>query len=224
MLVVLGSRLDPSARALVAHWSSADAALLSAEDLCRPGWVHRPMAPLCGTAVVDGRRVPVGHIDAVLVRRPAVLAEELTSIHEDDRDYVAAEINAFLVAWLSGLDCAVVNRPSPRSLDGPGWSVHHWRAAAMRVGLVWGRGNGDSRDVVVCAGECVGAASDAEVRGVRRLAAAAGVDVLGVRIGRDGVTAASTLPPLEGEARDLVLAHLLRRVRCRIGSATGRCS
>jgi hypothetical protein len=165
--------------------------------------------------------VPVSRIDGVLVRRPAVLAEELTSIHADDRDYAAAEINAFLVAWLSALDCPVVNRPSPRSLDGPGWSVHHWRAAATRAGLVWGHGEGDSRHVLACAGECVGASSDAEARGIRRLAAAAGVDLLGVRMGRDGITAVSTLPPLQGEARGLVLAHLQRLRRCTVGSRTG---
>src|SRR5581483_2527617 len=101
VLAVLASRLDPAARDLVAAWSSADAALLSAEDLSSEGWFFRLGEAAGGRAVVDGRRVAVRDLRAVLTRRPAVVAEELAWIDPGDRDYVAAEANAFLVAWLA---------------------------------------------------------------------------------------------------------------------------
>ena len=69
-------------------------------------------------------------LQAVLTCRPAVLAEELGRIAADDRSYVAAELNAFLVAWLSALPSRVVNRPTPRSLCGPAWNRVQWQAAA----------------------------------------------------------------------------------------------
>src|SRR5664279_42730 len=99
MIAVLASRLDPEARALVAAWSAEGAALLSAEDLGSPGWVFDPRDPGAGTAVVAGQPVPVAALRAVLTRRPAVVAEELARIAPADRPYVAAETNAFLVAW-----------------------------------------------------------------------------------------------------------------------------
>jgi len=46
VIVVVGSALDSAARELVQAWSSADALLLSAEDLCSAGWVFSPLSVL----------------------------------------------------------------------------------------------------------------------------------------------------------------------------------
>ena len=137
MIAVLASQFDPEARALVVAWSNAGAALLSAEDLCSPGWIFHLNDPSGGMAVVGGKRVKVSELRAVLTRRPAVVAEELGRINSADRPYVAAETNAFLVAWLSALPCRVVNRPRPSSLCGPAWDALHWHAAATKAGLAW---------------------------------------------------------------------------------------
>jgi len=209
VVVVIASRLDPRARELVAHWSSAKAALLSAEDLCSAGWTFSLSDPAAGTAVVAGRRVRVAEIRGVVTRRPAVLAEELDRIEAEDREYVAAEINAFLVAWLTALPCRVFNRPTPRSLTGPGWTRLHWAAAAARAGVPWGAA-ADGHDVIVCGTTCVGARSSAESDRALALARAAAVDLLGVRIAEGNIRAATTQPSLDDEAvRSLVLARLL---------------
>jgi hypothetical protein len=210
VLAVLGSSLDRSATALVEAWSTTGAKLLSAEDLSRAGWAFRVAAPGRGAAVVDGERVPVSQIRAVVTRRPAVLAEELAAIEPADRAYLAAEMNAFLVAWLSALPCPVLNRPTPRSLSGPAWTALHWAAAAAEVGVHWvAEPVGPTHDVVVCGSACLDARSAGETAAARALAQRAGVELLGVRFCTAGVCAATTIPPLDThDIRAAVLDHL----------------
>jgi hypothetical protein len=198
MIAVLASRLDPEARALVDARSAAEAALLSAEDLGSPGWIFSPGDPADGMAVVEGRRVRTAVLRGVLTRRPAVVAAELVRIHPEDRSYVAAEMNAFLVAWLNALPCPVVNRPTPTSLCGPAWARIHWRAAAARAGIPWAEGAsaGDAETVVVC-GERVLFAPDTSVAAAARaLAREAGVSLLAVRVRQGAVSGASVAPDL----------------------------
>ena len=146
--------------------------------------------------------------------RPAVIPEELPWIDVADRSYVAAEINAFLVAWLASLPCPVVNRPTPRSLCGPGWDRLHWKAAAARVGAPWYSPRDertseiDDHLVVVCGHACVGAHSRSERRFARALAEAAGVDLLGVRFVGGCVASASPMPDIcDPAVQAAVLAH-----------------
>jgi hypothetical protein len=210
VLAVLASRLDPAAHALVDAWSSAGAALLSAEDLGSLGWSYHLADPGAGSLVIEGQRVAARKLRAVITRRPAVVAEELDWIEASDRGYVAAEMNAFLVAWLTALPCPVLNRPSPRSLTGPAWGPIQWAAAAAQVGVAWSsERNNDMHDVVVCAGDCVGARSAGEEVAARALAEAAGVELLGVRFSASGACAATPMPSLDDEA---ARAGVLRRV------------
>lgn len=211
MLAVLASALDPAARDLVAAWAPAGAALISAQDLSSNGWSFRLADPQSGTAVVEGRCVPVRDLDGLLTRRPAVVAEELAWIDPADRPYVAAEMNAFLVAWLDALPCPVLNRPTPRALTGPAWGPLHWAAAAARAEVDWvSDWDGPTHDVVVCKGTAVGGASRAQAAAARALAEAAGVELLGVRFCERGACAATTSPSLDAEdVRATVLDRLL---------------
>jgi hypothetical protein len=215
VLAILASRLDVAARDLVSAWSTAGAALVSAEDLSSEGWAFRVADPGGGTAVVDGRRVNVRELRAVVTRRPAVVAEELAWIDADDRAYVAAEANAFLVAWLDALPCKVVNRPTPTSLCGPAWEPVHWGAAAARAGVSWTvESSGESHDVVVIGDRCLGARSTVEERDARALAQAAGVELLGVQFCEQGAHAATARPSLDDESvRASLLDHLLAERR-----------
>lgn len=213
MIAVLASRLDPEATALVAAWSAAGAALLSAEDLCSPGWVFDPGDPAAGTAVVAGRAVPVEALRAVVTRRPAVVAEELGRIAAPDRTYVAAELNAFLVAWLHALPCRVVNRPTTRSLCGPAWNRVQWHAATASVGLIWTDEPPADRDaergMTVCGDAVLFAPDAAAAEGARRLARHAGVALLGVQMNRGAVCGVSIAPHLKHpDVQDTLLQHL----------------
>jgi hypothetical protein len=136
MLVVLAYAHDAGARALVQHWRAdgEDAALLTCADLSRPGWRYMGGAAP-GQAVIDGHPIATRDIRAVITRIPAVAEAELVNLHEDDRKYAAAEMQAFLLAWLMSLECPVLNRPTPSNLGGPLGSTAQWVRRARRLGL-----------------------------------------------------------------------------------------
>ena len=77
--------------------------------------------------VVDGRIVRCQKIAGVLTRLPYVYEREVHHIALDDRQYVAAEMGAFLTAWLASLACPILNRPmlvTCRGLAGDPSPVH----------------------------------------------------------------------------------------------------
>jgi len=207
----VASRHDRVAQAVVRAWSRQGAALLGAEDLLAPGWVVRPGHGERDVAVVAGERVPVRRIRAVLTRRPAVVVEELGAIRSEDRAYVAAEINAFLVAWLSGLPCRVFNRPTPTSLCGPGWTTLQWQAAAARAGLPFEPApTTPTRTLVVCGSQVLGTRSPSWRARALALAREAGVDLLELHLRRGRLVQAAVCPDLSAAgARAAVLEALL---------------
>jgi len=137
MLVVLAYRYDSAAHALVQRWRAAgeQAVLLTCADLARPGWRYVAGNPAAGFADIDGQVIATSAIRAVVTRMPAVGETELGHVHEEDRSYAAAEIQAFLLAWLSSLECPVLNHPSPSNLGGPWWSLAQWVQRARHLGL-----------------------------------------------------------------------------------------
>jgi hypothetical protein len=185
--------------------------LISALDLCTRGWVFHADSGDDGSFVAAGVRRPTAVLSGVLVRRPAVAAEELRWIAAEDRQYVAAEINAFLVAWLAALPCRVLNRPTARSLSGPGWSQTYWRVAAARAGIEWSdRGGPDGiQELVICGNSYHGMASKRQRDAAIKLSTASNANLLGVRFAGDAVTAVTLQPRLaEQGVRDIVFAHL----------------
>ena len=216
MIAVLGSELDAAARGLVEAWSAEDAVLISARDLCTCGWKFHATCADGGTFVAGGVRRQVAHLRGAIVRRPAVAAEELPWIADDDRHYVAAEINAFLVAWLSALRCPVLNRPTATALCGPAWSQTAWHLEAARAGVKWSSGGDFAAldEMVYCAGLCHGATRPARKRAAARLSAMSGAQLLGVRFSGDAVAAVTLQPALtDPGARDIVLAHFRATVQ-----------
>jgi hypothetical protein len=107
MIVVVGSRHDAVALALVSRWPGA--ALCSAEDLVQPGWVWPHREPVSRTWLVDGRLVRDEEVTGVFTRRSAVYAEEFATIHPEDRAFLAAENHAFLAFVLATTSARVVN-------------------------------------------------------------------------------------------------------------------
>jgi hypothetical protein len=210
LIAVVGSELDQAACDLVDAWSAAGAVLLSAEDLCTSGWVFHATSNGEGSFVAGGIRRQNDELYGVVVRRPGVAPEELRWIATEDRQYVAAEINAFLVAWLSALPCAVLNRPTATSLCGPGWSQMYWKVAAARFGVPWSDAVPAAiKEIVFCRAVQDGAVNGRQADFCQRLSAASGADLLGVQFVGDAVAAVTLQPRLvEQGARDLVLAHL----------------
>lgn len=239
MIVILASRWDPQAAALAQQWKKHQAAVLSCEDLSTQGWKFLVERPLESVAVVDGKPVPIHEIRGVLTRRPQVFESELLHLAAEDRAYAAAEMNAFLVAWLASLPCPVLNPPTAISLSGPGWPTAQWTAVAARAGFqvnahqVWGgaappdRGQSNAEEtkrLVVVGKQCFGAPSTGVVERATALAVAAGAPLLEIRFQMRGAAAvfhsATPFPPLtEPLVVEAVLKELLDR-KARQGSGT----
>ncbi len=99
------------------------------------GWSYRvghageSVVPLAGT------RVRGSDLRGVVCRLAHVDERDLPHIASEHREYVAAEMHAFLLSWLTELDCPVVNRPSASTLNGPAWRPEQWVAAAAAQGI-----------------------------------------------------------------------------------------
>jgi hypothetical protein len=193
-LVVLASRHDQTVGGLVAGWDD-EASILTSRDLCAEGWWHCPHGEL-GESVIGGRLSRADQIDGVLSRLPSVAPSELGEIHPGDRPYVAAEMTAFLSAWLSGLRCPVLNRPTAQSLMGPYWRTEKWVLTAAKLGIpvVTARRSvpapmddapadllASSTEVSVVGQRCLGDADPSLRQWTTALAAEAGVGLLRAR-------------------------------------------
>lgn len=147
MLVVVASRHDKAAEALVTNWAAHGhgVSLLTPEDLSVVGWRHylssidgeagEENSSSFSSAVVGGVASALDQITGVLTRLPSIFEQELLHIVPEDRAYIATEMNAFLIAWLSSLKCPVLNRPTPTYLLGPAWRPEQWVYAAAQLGI-----------------------------------------------------------------------------------------
>jgi hypothetical protein len=244
VFVVLASRDDAAARSLVARWQQHGAGLLTCADLSVPGWRLELGTDGVGrsTAVVDGRVLASEQIHGVLTLLPCVFPHELPQIVPGDRDYVAQEMTAFLLAWLTGLECPVLNRPNATSLAGPSWPAERWCHLARRAGL---RAAPLRRQTTAVPGDAVlpapPAAATVTVVGdrwigdvppdlaahARRLAGAAGADLLTVVFDRADADASVLLadprPPVADErVADAILALLHQAATTRRHAGAGR--
>ncbi len=196
MLVVVASRYDLSARALVSQWSAQDTRLLTCADLSVTGWRHYTDGTLCSTAVIDGQVIAFEEISGILSRLPGVPEEELVSILPDERPYIAAEMTAYLYFWLATLKCPVLNRPTPTCLTGPYWRPERWMYAAGQLGMAIHPlrrqvllstypahvpASPSPVTVTVVGEKCLGAVDRALAHQARRLADVAQVDLLVVQ-------------------------------------------
>lgn len=232
--LILASASDGVARRLARRWARFGACLLVPRDLSERGWWYHLGAKEPTRGVADGRRFASSEIGGVLVRLPGISAEELPHIQAADREYVAAEMTAFLAEWLSSLRCPVVNRPVPACLFGPNWRPEHWVRLAAQLGLPVRPVRRDVPSTVthkkaarktvvtltVVGNRCVGLANEKLKRDARRLAQTAKVDLLAVRFDgprRDSLfLGADPSPDLRSpDAREAVLELLTAGSRSR---------
>jgi hypothetical protein len=202
MLIVLASRADPVAAEFTTN--TARELLVTPEDLSRPGWRLVPGDPSAITGVSAGRRFSANEVSLVVCRLPTIDERELSHIIADDRAYVAAEMTAFLVAFLIELEAfgvAVLNPPRHGTLGGPPWSAEHWRRAAVKAGLPLGplreTQSKPTRTITLLDGSIISGHPPPWPSATRRLAQLAGVRLLTVSIVEDHVAGAHAWPALE---------------------------
>jgi hypothetical protein len=196
-LILLASERDEQARAFATRYAKDGLRVLVPADLSRPGWCWRSVDPLGSVALINAERLSSRDIDGVITRLPWVLECDLPGIRAGEQEYAAAEINAFLLAWLVSLRCPLLNRPSAQCLSGPGWRAQMWVRKAFELGIpacsvrqtisaatrsAIAEAEPDEAVAVTVVGDTVvGTAGAVLKRHAVRLAAAAGVQLLCVR-------------------------------------------
>lgn len=205
-----------------------DVVVVTPSDLSRSGWSYRP-GRRESAIVVGGETLGSHDIAAVITRLPWISEVELPHIIASDRSYVAAEMAAFLLAWLSEIDCPMANRPRPNCLCGPFWRHERWVLEAARIGLdvepILRRANAEGGEyvspkvarhtsVTVVGERCVGEADGQLGAYALRLAQATGVETLTAHFADSGAGmrffTANPWPSLEDdEAAIALLDHLV---------------
>ena len=227
MLVIVANRQDQTAAWLASRWQAHDALLLTSADLSSGGWRHYVPDSGKSRAIIGGREVSMEQIKGIVTRMPAVFEWELGHIVPADRAYVAAEMSAFLIAWLSSLTCPMLNRPTPSGLSGPNWNCEQWVALAAKLGIPVRPVHRSTAfasekpseqpmcQVIVVGDQCFGAVAPQLFDHARALAAAAGTALLAVQF--IGPTADAKLvnaglwPDVRSpEVADAMLSYLLR--------------
>lgn len=130
--MILASVRDSGAR-LLHEECAPNAVLLTPADLSTTGWSLAIADAGEGRWVCQGVNRADSAIAAVLTRLVQVDPLELVWIQPALRKFVAAEMTAFLLAWLEGLSCPVIDRPSPGCLCGLNWGWLHWANLAERL-------------------------------------------------------------------------------------------
>jgi len=135
MIVIVANRWDQTPALVASQWAHQPVAVLTSVDLSVNGWRQRLNSADGATAVAEGKVLEQSEITGVLTLLPWIFENELVDIIPEDRSYVAAEMTAFLLFWLSRLRCPVLNRPTPTSLSGPYWRREKWVSVAVHAGI-----------------------------------------------------------------------------------------
>jgi len=214
-VVIITDATDSGARHLAQDLNDR-AVLVTPRDLSRPGWTYRPDPGERRAMTTDGE-LGVGDIAVVVTRLGAVFETQLLHVTPIDRSYVAAEMTAFLRAWLDGLPIPVVDPPTTSSLSGTLWSSEQWSQQCASIGLSFAPLRRsipaatsssseavDGRRVHVAGRHVhrVGSVSDAEIDAARALADATRVHHIALTLSADRfvVTAVSTRADLDDPA------------------------
>jgi hypothetical protein len=185
MLVVVTSSADPELQLIK---SSRCVAIVVPAHLSQPGWCYEVGSGAQARLVTSKGTIAADDVSGVLTRMQRAWPAELPHINEEDREYVASEMTAFLAALLNELPCPVFNRPAANSLWGPPWTSEHWWRAATAEGLAVCRNDDnlcdDPAEIVVLEGKVLRGGStlpDGAKASSLRLAERAGVLLLGAK-------------------------------------------
>ncbi len=132
MLLLVTSSSDPE---LSLFTSRPTVAVVVPAHLSQSGWSYEVGKGALARLVTSRGNIAAGEVYGVLTRVQRVWPSELPHIEADDREYVAAEMTAFLAALINELPCPVLNPPAANSLWGPPWTAEHWWRAATMEGF-----------------------------------------------------------------------------------------
>src|SRR5215813_9231603 len=102
MLLVVTSASDPDLALLAARPSVT---VVVPSHLSQSGWLYRVGVGARAQLITSRGTMRADELSGVLTRTQRVWTSDLQHIHEDDREYVAAEMTAFLAALIQELPC-----------------------------------------------------------------------------------------------------------------------
>lgn len=180
MILILASQSDLAAQAFADEYLPGRARVVTPSDLSTPHWRYGTWNEAENQIVASGQVISQEAVTAVLTLLPGVAPLELAHIVPEDREYVAAEMHAFLFYWLNELECPIFNRPQYGTLTGPAWTAERWCWAAQAAGLSGQHRFIHEEDVIVSVirDRVIGTEDPILRSGVRSLAALAEVTIL----------------------------------------------
>jgi hypothetical protein len=240
--LVVANRWNATARDFAQRYREHGVRLLTPEDLSRAGWVYSfGSRGDHSQALVDDRVISSEKIGGVLTRLSCVNEQDLPQIVSTDRAYVAAEMNGFLLAWLSTLPCPVLNRPTPGCLSGCSWHHEQWVHAASQLGMpvekihqridtrhrngLTKRTSDSERSgvtVSMVGSQCFGGSSPILFHQTRALARVAGVDLLAVQFAGPNPGSAFVRASLWPDITEERIGHAVLRYLRQAGNGAGR--
>ena len=135
MILMLTRAGDADAGRVRSSPAGAGIVLLRPQDILRPGWsLALTPSPALGCAI-DGRAFTGGAVRGVITWLSHIPVEDCLGLQVEDRSYAAAELEAFLSAWLRHLGAPKLNPPSFRALNGDPEHPLRWKAHAWASGL-----------------------------------------------------------------------------------------
>ena len=225
MILIVASTVDEVAPVLAVRWAHRGARVLTPKDLSCGGWRWRLGASTSDAASCREGTIPTDKIHGVLTRLPCVSDRDLPHIKTEDRAYAGMEMQAFLFAWLAGLRCPVLNRPTAFCLNGPSWRPEQWVRLAAHSGLpvdparrslVKGEAlqaaaipGAEAIAVTIAGTGCAGSSDPVLIGRARQLAAAAGLSLLTVFFDRSDASSKFVGASPWANVADPVIADLV---------------
>lgn len=199
MIVLLAHEVDPWVPGLARHvveLSGEGVGVLTPRDLSRRGWaLASPPGEPTDRMVVGGETMAASAASLVVSLLDDVYPAELVWIREQDAEYVAAEMAAFLRYWLTSVSGQVLVPPGDQSLAGPDAPVAAWARAGGVAVAAGGSADGEAfREVSVTGGVTAGVADPVLRRAATAMADWAGVPWLRAFFAADSDELLSVVP------------------------------
>ncbi len=206
MILVFARAGDANARALLANWTASAVQLVVPQDVMRPGWSLALNSGEPMTFATRGHAVDAAGVRGIVTLFAAIVPADCIGIRAEDRDYAAAEAQAFLLAWLHCQRAPKLNPPSLRALNGDPGHPLLWRSYAQSAGLHTTFDESSPRSVVTVIGRHVLGSDDIDViEAARSFSKAVGLPLLGIEFAatRRGIAfvRATCTPDVRASAR-----------------------
>lgn len=134
MILVISNIANEAAPELIKSFPAGAASLITGSEFERSFKAGITVNDFPSSSLtLRGNTIKTDDISGVLTTVPGFLPVEFYQVTPADREYICAEINAFLLYFLSALPCKKMNPPNRKSLSGIGIEKLEWIKLADRL-------------------------------------------------------------------------------------------